>query len=346
MYIRDLNCISPQQHFGSTLSEGPATPHEGNKYLAFEPDYTSLIPRNMLRRMGKALRMGIGAGLPLLNKHADIGGILFGTADGGIEDSMEFLDQLVQYKESTLTPTHFVQSTPNSLAGQLAVMGNRTGYNATHVNKGLSFESALLDAWLVLREKEAETLLVGNIEQFSEHNYNIEYQAGAFKEKPVSSGALIGSGTPGTVNGEGCAMFVITAEPNEALCEVCDLDTFSYTYGLEVEERLLRFLNKNKLQPSDLDGLVMGFSGDSRTDYQYEQLINRLFPEQSVYTYKNLVGDYPTVSAFALWLSVQILQGRSLPAEAIYRSGSRTQNRMLIYNQYKGLQHSFILLQR
>jgi 3-oxoacyl-(acyl-carrier-protein) synthase len=344
MYIKDLSCISPQHTFDETFFMGSFVPHSDNHYLAIEPTYDQVIPSGMMRRMGKAVRMGTGLGLPLLRKHDGIGAIILGTSDGGIEDSMKFLDQIVKYKEGALTPTNFVQSTPNSLAGQLALMGKITGYNATHVNNGLAFESALADALLLLAEDKVTSLLVGNVEQFAVENYNIESLAGTYKEVFIGSDGLIGSSTPGTVCGEGVAMFVVVASPDGALATISGVDQCSYLAPDELEGRIRKFLFEHKLNADDIDGLVLGLNGDNRTDHWYTRLTESVFQQQAVYTYKNLVGEYPTASAFALWLSVHILQGKKIPSEAILRKGGSKNKRLLVYNQYKSVQHGFMLV--
>jgi hypothetical protein len=346
MFIRDLNCTSPQHTLSPSFFEEDLVLHCGNQYLCIEPVYSGLIPPAQLRRMGRASKLGAGTALPLLNKYPEISAIVLATADGGVEDSMQFLNQLVDYKEGTLTPTHFVQSTPNSIAGLLALLAGKTGYNATHVNKGLAFESALLDAMLVLKENEASTLLLGAVEQFSIHNYNIESLAGSFKKNESNSLHLLHSNTPGTVNGEGCAMFVAQDSGEGAMCAVQDVAQISYPTKEELYSLLLAFLHKNKLQPSDIDTLVLGFNGDNRIDHWYTDMLQDIFPNPGVYTFKNFCGEYPTASAFAMWLGVNLLSGKSLPPECCYRASGVQANTLLIYNQYKGEQHGFILLKK
>ena len=101
---------------------------------------------NILRRMGKAVRIGVGAALPLLDGSSNPDGILIGSANGGMEDCIKFLNQVMEYDEGRLTPTNFVQSTPNAIAAQIGLATLNKGYNITHVHRGLAFENALLDA--------------------------------------------------------------------------------------------------------------------------------------------------------------------------------------------------------
>ncbi|HEV7230624.1 MAG TPA: beta-ketoacyl synthase chain length factor [Bacteroidia bacterium] len=346
MYIQDLHCISPQQTQTEPFFSEPLRHYTGNKYIALEPDYAPLIPAGLLRRTGKAVKMGLGAALPLLKKYPDLDGIVIATSAGGIEDSMKFLTQIVDYEEGTLTPTHFVQSTPNSLAGMLAILSKNTGYNTTHSNKSLSFEAALQDALLLFQEGACSSLLVGNTEQFSQHNYNIESLESTYKTEPVDSDKLLKSGTSGTVCGEGAAMFVVSKNPAEALAQISDVGQISSPGQEELHACMVSFLASNQLVPDDIDTLVLGFNGDQRYDFWYSDLISTLFPSQSVISFKNLVGEYPTASAFAVWLSTMLLSGQKCPAEALYKKGMQPPKNLLIYNHSKGIQHGFILLRK
>ncbi|MGB0886648.1 MAG: beta-ketoacyl synthase chain length factor [Vicingaceae bacterium] len=343
MYITDCYSISPQKTFDNSFFEGQVETFLGNKYYAIEPNYANLIPKGLLRRMGKSVRIGIGAGMPLIEKQNDIDGIILGTATGGLDDCIKFLNQIVEYQEGTLTPTNFVQSTPNSIAGHLAMMSKNTGYNNTHMGMGLAFESAILDALLLFEEGEATKLLIGNIEENSEHNYNIDAFAGRFKTEEISSDALLESNSKGSVSGEGATMFVVSNTKKNAICELVDVHQFSYSKNKNIEERAIQFLQKNNTKIEDIDTLFLGFNGDNRSDFWYSDLM-KSFPKTTVYSYKNLVGEYPTASGFATWLATNLLNGKKIPSEALYKKGNHLAKNVLIYNNYLGQQHGFILM--
>jgi len=347
MFVTSLSCISPQKTSDESFFKGEIVTHSGNRYQAIEPSYSTLIPAGLLRRMGKAVRMGVGAGLPLINESQDLGAIILGTANGGLEDCLKFLNQIVDYEEGTLTPTNFVQSTPNAVAGNLALMSKNTGYNTTHVHKGLAFECALLDALLLLGEGKVKTLLLGSIEEISDYNYNIDLLAGSFKSEHTTSETLLSSGSTGAVCGEGAAMFVLESENSgNALAQIVDVDQISNPDQAELGARLKHFLQKNELTTNDIDVLILGFSGDNRNDHWYSQMHQEFFLHSTVYSYKNLVGDYPTASSFAAWLAVQVLTGKQLPDQLLVSNAfnlSKPKN-VLIYNHYQGVQHGWILL--
>lgn len=345
MYITDSACISPQSTFDNTFFEGGIKVHEGDRYIAVEPAYGQLIPAGLLRRMGKAVRMGVGAGLPLIQK-ASVEGIVLGTANGGLEDCLKFLNQIVDYSEGTLTPTNFVQSTPNAVAGNLALMSKTTGYNTTHVHKGLAFEAALLDAMLLLEEKRGQTFLVGSIEEISDYNHNIDLLSGSFKTGHFTSENLLTLDSPGSANGEGAAMFVVEAERSgDTIAQIRDVFQSNNLLESELASLVSAFLSRNNLQASDIDAVIMGISGDNRSDHWYFRLLEALFEETNCYTYKNMVGDYPTASAFATWMGAQVIAGKRVPDACVrVQKNTRAPKHILIYNHYKASQHGFILL--
>lgn len=348
MFIKDLSCISAQQTYDEAFFESEIKIIAGSRYAALEPGYGSLIPAGLLRRMGKAVRMGVGAGLPLIHKNPDLDGIILGTANGGLEDCLKFLNQIVEYNEGTLTPTNFVQSTPNAVAGNLALMSKNTGYNTTHVNKGLAFECALLDAILLFEEKKAKVLLLGSVEEISDNNYNIDRLAGTWKKENTSSETLLNSDTPGTVCGEAAVMFIVEAEWSEnALAEIIDVEQISYADQEKLEEKLSYFLDRNNVQRTAIDTLILGYNGDNRTDFWYDWFHQTLFPESVVYSFKNLVGDFPTATAFATWMAALMLTGKKMPEEIVLtKERKRKPEKILIYNHHKGVQHGFILLSK
>ncbi|MCF0073804.1 beta-ketoacyl synthase chain length factor [Dyadobacter sp. CY261] len=345
MYISDSACISPQRTFDNAFFEGDIKVHEGDRYMAIEPAYGQLIPAGLLRRMGKAVRMGVGAGLPLIQK-VHIEGIILGTANGGLEDCLKFLNQIVDYDEGTLTPTNFVQSTPNAVAGNLALMSKTTGYNTTHVHKGLAFEAALLDTMLLLEEKRGSQFLVGSIEEISDYNHNIDLLSGSFKTGHFTSENLLTLDSPGSANGEGSAMFIVNAERSgDTFAQVLDVFQSNNLTENELVPVVNGFLQRNNLKTSDIDAVIMGISGDNRSDHWYFNLQKALFEEANCYTYKNMAGDYPTGSAFATWMGAHVIAGRQVPEACVWaQKYTRTPKHILIYNHYKALQHGFILL--
>lgn len=342
MYIKEVCAISPQLTYGTEFESGHFELHDKGILYAIEPSYLDFIPASLLRRMGKAVRMGIGAGLPLVKKYPGIEGIIIGTANGGLEDCIRFLNQIVDYKEGVLTPTSFVQSTPNAVAGQLALMGEKTGYNSTHTNGSLAFDNAMLDAQLVLETAvKPMELLIGAVEEISDYNYNIDTLNSHYKSESITNEELIRSTTAGSLCGEGATMCVVANTADHAIAEVVDQFQVCFPGKKELTGLINNFLDKNGMSPKDIDLLLFGNSGDGRTDHWYNDLQQELFPDKQITTFKQFSGDYRTAGAFGCYVAVKLLQGNHRIYGFDHLRRPRT---VLVYNQFGGERHGFILL--
>ncbi len=346
MFLKDSLAISPQKTFNSEFGNGDFVVHNAKTFKVIDADYAEFIPAGLLRRMGRAVKMGIGAALPLIKRNPKTQGIIIGTANGGLENCINFLNQIVDYNEGMLTPTHFVQSTPNALAGQLALMDDNPGYNVTHVNGSLSFENALVDADLFLKEQEQEaSLLVGAVEEISDYNYNIDLQAGRYKKEQLTNQELLTSHSEGSVCGEGASMFIVSNSDQDAFAEICDVEQLTYPTEVQLTDRIHAMLAKNNLTIRDIDTLVLGKSGDGRYDFWYDHM-NRLFPDAAFAYYKNFVGEYRTSSAFGLYLASELLQNKLINHPQLLGKISKQPRNVLLYNQFDGVRHGAILVKR
>src|ERR1700712_2967424 len=139
--------------------------------------------------MGHIIKMGVAAAKDCLNK-ANIeipGAIITGTALGCMEDTITFLTRIIEQNEELLPPTAFIQSTHNTVAAQIALMLKCHAYNNTFVHKGVSFEAALLDGIMLLKEGEADNILVGGTEEMIDVSFTVLTRLGLYKRWPISN---------------------------------------------------------------------------------------------------------------------------------------------------------------
>lgn len=341
LYIHATTCISAQD----TLKGDLETLHESheNKLKAIEPVYEG-IPPNILRRMGKAVKITVGAALPLINKTTRLDGIIIGTANGGMEDCIKFMNQIIEYEEGLLTPANFVQSTPNGLAAQLGLLKKNKGYNITHVHRGHSFENAVIDAKLLLEEAPENFYLLGAADEISTYNFNVDFLGGWYKKETISNKDLYTVNSPASIAGEGAAMFIVSGQKTHAIAEVKAIQILHSTEEAYVMLELASFLNEH-LKEESPDVLITGENGDNRFTPFYEAAEKLVSEKTTVIRFKHMSGEYPTASGQAVWLATQILHGKPYPKHAVKKEGEiKTAKTILIYNNYKGLQHSFMLL--
>ena len=225
LYIHDSSCITPQANLLATEADAIKVPID-NKLEVTEPDYEG-IPPGVLRRMGKAIRMGVGSAMPMLKRNK-VDGIIIGTANGGMEDCIKFLNQIIDYDEGRLTPGNFVASTSNAIAAQLGLLASNKGYNITHVQSGLSFENAVLDAAMMINENTDHSYLVGGLDEISTYNYNIDHLSGWYKMAPAIN--FYDTDSLGTIAGEGAAMFIVSNKQEAAVAKLDAIHFFDRNF--------------------------------------------------------------------------------------------------------------------
>ena len=344
LYIHQTNCVSPQQNLLQDDFELLNEPVD-KKLLAIEPSHKG-IPPDILRRMGKAIRMSVGSALPLISQTGPVNGIIIGSSNAGMDECVKFLNQIVNYKEGQLTPGNFVQSTGNVIAGQLGLITKNKGYNITHVHLGLAFENALIDAMMQLNANPANNYLLGGMDEISPFHYNIETLTGAYKTEDLSNKRLYEVDSPGCIAGEGAAMFVVNAEPASAVAQVTAIGTLHSTDIDLVKQQLKIFLKKNTAE-KEIDLFISGENGDNRTGPFYAACETLLDDDTAVVRYKHLCGEYATAAAIGLWSACQILQIQQVPQHMYKKMSSKNVYRnILMYNNFKGMQHSFMLIEK
>jgi hypothetical protein len=317
---------------------------KNNLLEVIEPEYPG-IPAAVKRRMGKSVRMAVGAALPLLEKYPPPDGIIMATANGGLEDCFKFLNQILEYKEGLLTPVSFVQSTSNAAAAQIALITKNRNYNITHVHRGTAFENALFDVVMLLKENPDAGYLLGCTDEISAFNYNIDSLAGWYRKEQVLNRDLFQSHAIGTIAGEGAFMVWINNQREEASAELNAVKTIHGKEPDLVLQALNKFLSDNLSAGEMPDLLLSGENGDDQLSKYYDLVESNFAPCIPVARFKHFCGEYGTASSFASWLSIQILKDGTIPPLLIKKTApSKPVKRILIYNNYWGSQHAFILM--
>lgn len=347
-FIRGIGQISPQQTFAGDFLESVVA-YNTNMLFCIDPVYKEFINPLQLRRMSRTLRMGVTAAkICLLDSGIEMpDAVITGTGFGCIEDTEKFLLAMINNNEQQLTPTAFMQSTHNTISGQVAIMLKCKEYNSTYVNRGFSFETALLDSLMLIEEGNAHKVLIGG---FDENSYNLHVttkRLGHWKMEDINSLQLLEGKTPGTISGEGATFFMLTDkedENNYALLK--GLSTlYKPENEAEVEQHVNDFLKRNNLSSSDIDLVVYGLNGDVRTDNVYYHLRDKLFSQTSGAYFKHLCGDYYTSSAFALWLSANAIKKQVVPETVrLGKATSGVLKNILIVNHYRDINYSFMLV--
>lgn len=348
IYIRSAAAISPQKTFGENLLPETAAEYTGDKLVCIEPDYSKLFDSKLIRRMSRIIRIGAAAAINCLQKTGidTPDAILTGTAYGCLEDTSVFLTKLVENNEEMLTPTAFIQSTHNTVGAQIALILKCHHYNNTFVHRGFSFESALLDAMLLLQEKNNHWVLAGAVDEITNNSHSILSRFGLYKRQAVSNLNLLQSASNGTMAGEGASFFSLTnQESANNMAQLVAMATFYKPSGKEeVEKNINFFLEDLSTDINDIDLVLLGRNGDKKADSVYDQLSHSILKSRKTAAFKHLCGEYPTATGFALWLAATIVKEKKIPGAIGIVADKIPLKKVLIYNHHQNTHHSLFLV--
>lgn len=349
VYIRSSACISAQKTFGNVGFLDDIVEYNSTRLPVIEPDYKEFIDPKQIRRMSNVIKMGVASAKQCLND-AGVempGAIITGTAFGCMADTVTFLTRIVEQQEELLPPTAFIQSTHNTVAAQVALMLQCHAYNSTFVHKGISFESALFDAIMLLNERETDNILVGGTDEMVDESFAVLTRLGLYRRKPVSNLSLFSSAEKGTIGGYGAGFFLLTDKPSpDNQAELTGLTTFyKPADNHDIEKRIKTFLQKHSLTVDDIDLVITGKNGDVKNDEIYAWLNASLFKNKITANYKHLSGEYSVASVFSLWLAANIVKNGIVP-DAVLEDDIKpgaTKN-ILLLNHYQNKYYSLMLV--
>lgn len=345
VYIRGLSAISIQDTFGKFPQKGWQS-YEEPYVRCIEPDFKQFLSPIALRRMSPIIKRAIATSIGAIRDSGieNPEAIISGTGLGCIEDTEKFLWSMIENEEQFLQPTFFIQSTHNTVGSQIAIHLKNHAYNNTYSHRGISFDSALTDAWLMLRSGAVESALVGGFDEMTPHYFGQLKKVGFWKDKPGNSLRIWTQKTPGSFAGEGSTSIMLSVDPGkEHYAEIKDM---TLLYRPEnIGQSIVEFLAGNGLRPEAIDLFMTGVSGDVEYDHSYFTIARELFPTKIHAAYKNLCGEFFTAPAFGLCSAAMIVKKGSVPEVQIIEGNNLSPvKNVLYYNQYRNKNHSLILL--
>lgn len=275
MFINSSVCISYQDSFLKENPIGSLRPIASDATLQ-SPDYKAYVSPAQIRRMSNVLKMGVAAGVEALKQagDAEADAIIVGTGLGCIQDTLKFVGAMYESAEGTQSPTAFIQSTHNSIAGQLALLLGNRNYNMTHTQGNLSLACALLDARLLLAEGDAQQVLVGAIDEMTPDEMAM---ITALAEK---------FNYPLPMLGEGSAFFHLSSQPTAQT--VAQVGRIEMVHDGQ-HDRLTELLAGADLILTNSSS-TLGAAPNVR--------------------YTNLCGEYFTAPGFGMWLAIEYIKAR------------------------------------
>lgn len=348
IYIYGSGTISIQPTFQEDFFFDEISTYTENGIQAIDPDYKEFIPALQLRRMGKSMRMAVYTSQKAIQQAGkpEIHAIITGTGEGCLRDSEKFVEALWENEGGMLNPTPFIQSTHNMAAATIALSLSCKGYNMTYTNNSSSFESALIDGILYLSESPQENIIIGGLDEVSEQTMKFWEKVNYTKTENVQIPANLNDKNPGEIIAEGSGFYVASGEKREnCLGKITNAKT---VYEVEnPQEFISKFLNENELKPEDLDGIILGNNADSRYDGIYASISEQLFSEIPQITFKNVLGEFDTVTSLTVDIALKIFKHQEIPQILQFNKKIKpSYNRILIYNQRRGKNHSLIILEK
>ncbi len=349
-FINGIASISAQPTTDPNTFLDEIIHYQESIFKAHDPNYKEYIKPAAMRRMSKSVKMGVTASsIALNNSGVEIpDAIITGTGMGCKQDSEKFLENILHNDEQFLTPTLFIQSTHNTVGGQIALGLGCKAYNVTYVQGSASFESSVMDAKLMLSEEPEKNILVGGIDEVAKNSTMLHKLDGQIKADPIDVINLLKSNTPGTVTSEGSTFMVLGANKVErSIAKIVDIETISRGGIEDVSIAITSLIARHNMKIDDLDAVVLGNNGDINFDLYYKNLQNSVFSETEQLCYKHLTGDYPVASGFGFWLGCKIFETNNAPdILKVNDITAKKYENILLYNQYLGKNHSIVLLQR
>jgi 3-oxoacyl-(acyl-carrier-protein) synthase len=347
VYINSASCISVQDTLNKNFFENLKPENSSQVIKAIEPNYKEFIPPAMIRRMSKTVKMSSVASQHAL-KEAGIekpDAIIVGTGMGCSQDSEKFLKNVIDNQEEFLTPTYFIQSTHNTVAGQIALALQCHAYNFTYVNTSSALEFSFLDAKLQILDEEAENVLVGSTDEQTERTMELYKLHNIIKKTEDLPFNLLESNTKGVIWGEGSSFFVLGKNPTESsYAQLIDIQIINRLHQEDTQRFIEDFLIKNNLKAENIDAVILGLSGDSESDGYYTKAMD-LFPESALLHYKHLSGEFNTASGFSTFMACHILKNQHIPeVMKIQLKQKEGVENILLYNHLLGDDHSLVLL--
>ena len=233
-YIKAISTISFQDSFEcDNLYD--SLKGINSKSELIKPNYKEFISPLALRRLSPILRMGLTNSLDCQKQlDEEIDAVIVGTGLGCLKDTEKFLLNFNTAMSDLLSPTSFIQSTHNTIGGQISLAMKNHGYNMTHTQNNVSFELSLLDGMMCLKEGKSN-VLIGAADEFIP--FLNELQPELISDKyPLTSSS---------------AFFIFSNDIVESRIGIKSVHVSFDTEDIDGE--INNFLAQNKLNNSDID---------------------------------------------------------------------------------------------
>jgi len=346
-YILSAKQISLQQPLSEDWMQEPVI-YDEPFVRSIDPNFKNYISPIEARRMGKILKRAVATSKEALNASGldTVDAIITGTGYGCIENTEFFLDALSTEGEQLLKPTYFMQSTHNTISSLMAIQTKNHGYNVTYAHKGISFDSALQDAWLQFKLGKINSALVGGHDELTETFYHILKKGGMMGKDDERCGEAAVSVVLASASHY---KEVRRSHPEmKPLCKLSGFEMLHQPSMNALRDVVAKMLQSAGKSLADVDYILTGISGDHGNDAAYLQEAKTLFGDKPLLKYKHLFGESFTASGLGLYVAAQCLKAGRVPFSLFVDSkevSDRQPKCILLYNRSDGKNCSLTLLE-
>jgi 3-oxoacyl-(acyl-carrier-protein) synthase len=327
IYVLSAKQISVQQPLSEDWITQPIEYQEPFN-RSIDPSFKDYISPIEARRMGKILKRAIATSKEAIKSSGleSVDAIITGTGYGCIENTEFFLEALSKDGEQMLSPTYFMQSTHNTISSLVAIQTKNHGYNVTYAHKGISFDSALQDAYLQMRLGKINSALVGGHDELTPTFYNILHKGGMM-------------GQDDEMCGEAAASVVLSTEAHDYLCKLLNFKMLHKPTMAKLKALANDF---------QADYILTGISGNHKSDEAYLNECKELFADAKLLKYKHIFGESFSSSGIGVYVAAQCLKAGMIPAHLFVNPSDITDkkpSKVLVFNHSDGNNYSLTLLE-
>ena len=344
VYVLSAKQISMQHSLSEEWIENPIM-YEVPFTRSIDPNFKEYVSPIEARRMGRILKRALATSKEALKAAGcdTVDAIMTGTGFGCIENTEFFLDALSNEGEQLLKPTYFMQSTHNTISSLVAIQTKNYNYNATYAHKGISFESALHDAWLQFHLGKIGSALVGCHDEMTETFHSIMKKGGVMGQDDERCGEVAVSVV---LSSDGSALR--QAQGPQPLCRLTGLKMLHQPTMNNLMDAVTTMLQSADRSLADVDYILTGISGNHENDKAYLAESKTLFGDKPLLKYKHLFGENFTASGLGFYVAAQCLKAGKVPAHLFVNTSDISDKKpacIMLFNHSDGKDYTLTLLE-
>jgi 3-oxoacyl-(acyl-carrier-protein) synthase len=345
IFVLSAKQISMQQPLSEEWMDNPIM-YDVPFTRSIDPSFKEYISPIEARRMGRILKRALATSKEALKTAGcdTVNAIMTGTGFGCIENTEFFLDALSNEGEQLLKPTYFMQSTHNTISSLVAIQTKNYNYNATYAHKGISFESALHDAWMQFRLGKIGSALVGCHDEMTETFHSIMKKGGVMGHDDERCGEVAVS----VVLSRHCEEERRSNPETKPLCRLTGLKMLHQPTMNDLMDAVTTMLQSAERSLADVDYILTGISGNHENDKAYLAETKTLFGDKPLLKYKHLFGENFTASGLGFYVAAQCLKVGRVPSHLFVNANEASDKQpacIMLFNRSDGNDYTLILLE-